>query len=179
MVFQDAHASLNPRRRVLAILATGLRLRGVERARLRAEALALLGRVGLGEEHLERYPHELSGGQRQRVGIARALSCEPRAIVLDEPVSALDATLREQVLELLARLQEESGLSYLIVAHDLAVVRRVADRVAVMRAGELLELAPTEELFAAPSHPYTRELLAAAGWGADGEWLAGPLRSAG
>ncbi|HEY7962410.1 MAG TPA: ABC transporter ATP-binding protein [Solirubrobacteraceae bacterium] len=185
MVFQDAHASLNPRRRVQSILQTGLQLRGVRGAQLRPRARELLARVGLGEEHLERYPHELSGGQRQRVGIARALSCEPRAIVLDEPVSALDAPLRAQVLDLLVRLQAQSGLSYLLVAHDLAVVRRVADRIAVMRAGEVVELAGAEELFAAPRHPYTRELLAAspdlsrelAGIGAGLSWempAAGP-----
>jgi peptide/nickel transport system ATP-binding protein len=161
MVFQDAQASLNPRRRVEWILQTGLRLRGVRGAQLRTRAGELLERVGLGEEHLDRFPHELSGGQRQRVGIARALSCDPRAIVLDEPVSALDAPIRAQVLNLLVRLQAETGVSYLLVAHDLAVVRDVSDRVAVMRNGKVVELASTRELFAAPSHPYTRELLAA------------------
>jgi peptide/nickel transport system ATP-binding protein len=163
MVFQDPQASLNPRRRVDWILQTGLRLRNVPRAQWRARAGELLLRVGLGGEHLERFPHELSGGERQRVGIARALSCEPLALVLDEPVSSLDASLRAQVLELLARLQEELQLSYLLVAHDLGVVRDVSDRVAVMRAGRVVEEAPTAELFGAPKHPYTRELLAAGG----------------
>jgi ABC-type glutathione transport system ATPase component len=161
MVFQDAQASLNPRRRVAAILATGMQLRGVARVQRRDRAAQLLERVGLGVHHLDRYPHELSGGERQRVGIARALSCEPRAIVLDEPVSALDAPIRAQVLDLLVRLQEESGVSYLLVAHDLAVVRDVADRVAVMQAGRVVELAATRELFDSPQHPHTQALLAA------------------
>ena len=161
MVFQDAHASLNPRRRVAWILATGLRLRGVPRAQQRTRAAELLERVGLSVQHLDRYPHELSGGERQRVGIARALSCEPQAIVLDEPVSSLDAPIRAQVLDLLVRLQEELGVSYLLIAHDLAVVRDVADRVAVMQAGRIVELAPTAELFRAPQHPQTQALLAA------------------
>jgi peptide/nickel transport system ATP-binding protein len=161
MVFQDSHASLNPRRRVEWILQTGLRLRGVERTELRERAAQLLERVGLQTEHLDRFPHELSGGERQRVGIARALSCDPTALVLDEPVSSLDATVRAQVLELLARLQEEAGLSYLLVTHDLMVVREVSDRVAVMRKGKVVELGPTEELFGAPRHEYTKALLAA------------------
>ena len=165
MVFQDSHASLNPRRRVEWILQTGLRLREVPRAQWRERATELLERVGLREEHLERFPHELSGGERQRVGIARALSCDPRALVLDEPVSSLDATVRAQVLDLLVRLQEEGAptrpLSYLLVSHDLMVVRGVSDRVAVMRNGKVVEVGPTEELFRAPQHEYTQELLAA------------------
>jgi peptide/nickel transport system ATP-binding protein len=161
MVFQDAQASLNPRRRVEWILGTGLRLRDVPQADVRARASELLERVGLPAEHLDRFPHELSGGERQRVGIARALSCEPKALVLDEPVSSLDATVRAQVLDLLARLQEEAGLSYLLVTHDLMVARGVCDRVAVMRRGRVVELAPTEQLFAAPEHEYTQALLAA------------------
>ncbi len=161
MVFQDSAASLNPRRRVEWILASGLRLREVPREQRRGRAAELLERVGLRAEHLERYPHELSGGERQRVGIARALSCEPRALVLDEPVSSLDATVRAQVLDLLARLQEEASLSYLLVSHDLMVVRGVSDRVAVMRGGRIVEIAPTEELFQSPRHEYTRALLAA------------------
>jgi len=150
MVFQDPQASLNPRRRVDWILATGLRLREVPRAQRRPRAGELLERVGLTAEHLDRFPHELSGGERQRVGIARALSCEPLALLLDEPVSSLDATVRAQVLELLVRLQQELRLSYLLVSHDLAVVRDVSDRVVVMKAGRVLETAPTAELFAGP-----------------------------
>jgi peptide/nickel transport system ATP-binding protein len=165
MVFQDSSASLNPRRRVEWILATGLRLRGVPRAQWRGRAAELLERVGLRAEHLDRFPHELSGGERQRVGIARALSCEPRALVLDEPVSSLDATVRAQVLDLLARLQDEGTptrpLSYLLVSHDLMVVRGVSDRVAVMRDGRVVEVGPTEALFESPRHEYTQSLLAA------------------
>jgi ABC-type glutathione transport system ATPase component len=161
MVFQDTQGALNPRRRVAAILQSGLQLRGVRRDRQREQAAQLLARVGLAEQHLERYPHELSGGERQRVGIARALSARPRAIVLDEPVSALDATVRAQVLDLLIGLQEELGMSYLLIAHDLQVVRDVADRVAVMHAGRIVELASTAELFAAPRHAQTRALLEA------------------
>jgi len=174
MVFQDSSSSLNPRRRVEWILRAGLRLRGVERAQWRGRAAQLLERVGLRAEHLDRFPHELSGGERQRVGIARALSCDPKVLVLDEPVSSLDATVRAQVLDLLARLQEESGLSYLLVTHDLMVVRGVSDRVAVMRRGKVVELAATEELFAAPRHEYTRALLAA---GAGGSLVSGQVRS--
>jgi peptide/nickel transport system ATP-binding protein len=165
MVFQDSSASLNPRRRVEWILASGLRLREVPRGQWRERAAELLERVGLRAEHLERFPHELSGGERQRVGIARALSCDPRVLVLDEPVSSLDATVRAQVLDLLGRLQEEGAptrpLSYLLVSHDLLVVRGVSDRVAVMRNGRVVEAGPTEQLFSAPQHEYTQALLAA------------------
>ncbi len=174
MVFQDAHASLNPRRRVEWILQTGLQLRGVPAADVRNRAAELLQRVGLRAEHLDRFPHELSGGERQRVGIARALSSEPKVLVLDEPVSSLDATVRAQVLDLLVRLQAEEGLGYLLVTHDLLVARGVCDRVAVMRAGRVVELAPTEQLFGAPRHEYTRALLAA---GAAGSLGAGQIRS--
>jgi peptide/nickel transport system ATP-binding protein len=164
MVFQDSHSSLNPRRRVEWILATGLRLREVPREQWRERAAELLERVGLEAEHLDRFPHELSGGERQRVGIARALSCDPKALVLDEPVSSLDASVRARVLDLLARLQEDgtpTRLSYLLVSHDLMVVRGVSDRVAVMRKGRVVEVGATEELFSAPRHEYTQALLAA------------------
>jgi peptide/nickel transport system ATP-binding protein len=174
MVFQDPQASLNPRRRVEWILQSGLRLRGVQSAQIRVRAAELLERVGLRGEHLDRFPHELSGGERQRVGIARALSCDPKALVLDEPVSSLDATVRAQVLDLLVRLQEEAGLSYLLVTHDLMVVRGVSDRVAVMRNGKVVEVAATEQLFEAPQHEYTQALLAA---GASGLPISGQVRS--
>jgi peptide/nickel transport system ATP-binding protein len=150
MVFQDPQASLNPRRRVDWILTTGLRLRDVPRAQWRARSLELLERVGLAEGHLERFPQELSGGERQRVGIARALSCEPLALVLDEPVSSLDASIRAQVLELLVGLQDELNLSYLLVSHDLAVVRDVSDRVVRMHRGRVVETVPAAALFAGP-----------------------------
>jgi peptide/nickel transport system ATP-binding protein len=172
MVFQDASASLNPRRRVEWILASGLRLREVPHGQWRERAAELLERVGLRAEHLQRFPHELSGGERQRVGIARALSCDPRVLVLDEPVSSLDATVRARVLELLAHLQVQAGLSYLLVSHDLMVVRGVSDRVAVMRNGQVVETGPTEQLFSAPQHEYTQALLAAC------PKLPGQLRSA-
>jgi oligopeptide/dipeptide ABC transporter ATP-binding protein len=161
MVFQDPQASLNPRKRVAQILATPLRIRGVAKNRYTAESRALLERVGLHPEHLNRFPHEFSGGQRQRIGIARALAVEPRMILLDEPVSALDVSIQAQVINLLDGLQDELGLSYLFVAHDLSVVRHVSDRIAVMYLGKLMEVSPAEELYRKPIHPYTSALLGA------------------
>ncbi len=161
MVFQDPQASLNPRKRVGQILATPLRLRGVEGNQMDSESHQLLGRVGLSPEHLNRFPHEFSGGQRQRIGIARALAVEPKLILLDEPVSALDVSIQAQVINLLDELQDEMGLSYIFVAHDLSVVRHVSDRIAVMYLGKLMELSPAAELYAKPIHPYTSALLAA------------------
>ncbi|WP_433168788.1 ABC transporter ATP-binding protein [Kribbella sp. CA-247076] len=159
MVFQDPQASLNPRQSVGTILTTPFRAQGVRPTR--AQLVELLQQVGLSEEHLERYPHEFSGGQRQRIGIARALSVKPELLVCDEPVSALDVSVQAQVLNLLADLRDELGLSYVLVAHDLAVVRQVASRVAVMYLGTIVEEGPAAEVYAAPAHPYTKALLSA------------------
>src|SRR5581483_1206934 len=161
MVFQDPQASLNPRKRVAQILATPLRLRGVPREQVDAEARKLLDLVGLHAEHLSRFPHEFSGGQRQRIGIARALAVNPRLILLDEPVSALDVSIQAQVINLLDELQDNLHLSYMFVAHDLSVVRHVSDRIAVMYLGKLMEVSPSEELYSKPIHPYSSALLSA------------------
>jgi oligopeptide/dipeptide ABC transporter ATP-binding protein len=161
MVFQDPQASLNPRKRIRQILATPLRLRGVPSGEIESESRKLLDRVGLPAEHLSRYPHEFSGGQRQRIGIARALAVNPKLILLDEPVSALDVSVQAQVINLLDDLQDDLGLSYVFVAHDLSVVRHVSDRIAVMYLGKVMELSPAEELYTKPIHPYTSALLAA------------------
>jgi oligopeptide/dipeptide ABC transporter ATP-binding protein len=161
MVFQDPQASLNPRKRVSQVVATPLRLRGVARDRTDAETRALLTKVGLQAEHLNRFPHEFSGGQRQRIGIARALAVDPKLILLDEPVSALDVSIQAQVINLLGELQDEFHLSYIFVAHDLSVVRHVSDRIAVMYLGKLMEVSPAEELYDKPIHPYTSALLGA------------------
>ncbi len=161
MVFQDPQASLNPRKRVAQILATPLRIRGVAKDQIESESRALVQRVGLHAEHLNRFPHEFSGGQRQRIGIARALAVNPQLILLDEPVSALDVSIQAQVINLLDELQDELHLSYVFVAHDLSVVRHVSDRIAVMYLGKLMEISPAEELYSKPIHPYTSALLAA------------------
>ena len=161
MVFQDPQASLNPRKRVAQIMATPLRVRGVPKSQIEAQSRELLRRVGLNPEHLNRFPHEFSGGQRQRIGIARALAMEPKVIMLDEPVSALDVSVQAQVINLLEELQESLGLTFVFVAHDLAVVRHVSDRIAVMYLGKLVELAPGTELYDKPIHPYTQVLLGA------------------
>lgn len=161
MVFQDPFGSLNPRRRISTIVGDALEARGVPKSERKRQALQALEQVGLGEDHLPRYPHELSGGQRQRVGVARALATNPDLLVADEPVSALDVSVQAQLVNLLVDLQRELGLAQLFVAHDLSVVRQVADRVAVMYLGRIVESGPTKELFAKPRHPYTRTLLAA------------------
>jgi oligopeptide/dipeptide ABC transporter ATP-binding protein len=161
MVFQDPFASLNPRKRVGQIIGMPLRLHGVERDDVEERVRELLDRVGLHPEHLNRFPHEFSGGQRQRIGVARALALEPKLIVLDEPVSALDVSVQAQIINLLDDLQDEFGLTYLFVAHDLSVVRHVSDRIAVMYLGKLMEVSPAEALHSKPIHPYTNALLAA------------------
>ncbi|MFK0103883.1 dipeptide ABC transporter ATP-binding protein [Streptomyces sp. NPDC091217] len=162
MVFQDPVSSLNPRRSVGESIADPIRARGErDEGRIRGRVIELLERVGLEAAHYDRYPHEFSGGQRQRVGIARALAADPRVIVCDEPVSALDVTTQAQVVALLGELQRELGLALVFVAHDLAVVRQVSDRVAVMRRGRIVETGPADEVYDSPRDPYTRQLLAA------------------
>jgi oligopeptide transport system ATP-binding protein len=162
MIFQDPFASLNPRKRVVQIVGDPLRLHGrAEGGALERRVGELLERVGLSGEHRNRYPHEFSGGQRQRIGIARALALDPKLVLCDEPVSALDVSIQAQIVNLLSDLQREFGLAYLFVSHDLSVVRHLADRIAVMRAGKIVELGPAEVVCSAPQNEYTRSLLAA------------------
>jgi len=162
LIFQDPYASLNPRKRVGQIVGEPLRLHGrASGAELRSQVGELLERVGLAPEHYNRFPHEFSGGQRQRIGIARALSLRPKLIVADEPVSALDVSIRAQILELLSELQDELGLTYVFVAHDIGVVRHVSDRIAVMHDGKIVEQGPADRVCERPADPYTQSLLAA------------------
>ena len=163
LVFQDPSGSLNPRRTIGAIVAEPFAIHGLlsDRATRAARVQELLEQVGLEAAHANRYPHELSGGQRQRAGIARAIALGPTLLVADEPVSALDVSIQAQILMLLRELRRELGLTLVLIAHDLAVVRQMCDRVAVMHDGKLVELAPVDQLYDAPQDPYTRELLAA------------------
>ena len=162
MIFQDPYASLNPRMTVGDIVAEGLDIYGLCRGKERMHRIyELLSLVGLHKEHANRYPHEFSGGQRQRIGIARSLAVEPRVLVCDEPISALDVSIQAQVVNLLLGLQERFGLTYLFISHDLSMVRYLSNRVAVMYLGSLVETATSDELYATPLHPYTRALLSA------------------
>ncbi|HVW92177.1 MAG TPA: dipeptide ABC transporter ATP-binding protein [Devosia sp.] len=162
IVFQNPYGSLNPRHKIGAILEEPLKINtALSAAGRRERALGMLAEVGLRPEHYDRYPHMFSGGQRQRIAIARALMLEPKILVLDEPVSALDVSIQAQILNLLADLQEKRGLTYVFISHALAVVRHVADNVMVMYLGRGVEIAPSETLFSAPRHPYTQALLAA------------------
>jgi len=162
MIFQDPYASLNPRKRVGQIVGEPLRIQDLASGgALRTQVQELLARVGLSPEHYDRYPHEFSGGQRQRIGIARALALRPKLIVADEPVSALDVSIRAQILDLLAELQDDFGLAYVFVAHDIGVVRHVSDRIAVMHKGKIVEQGPADQVCERPADPYTKTLLAA------------------
>jgi ABC-type oligopeptide transport system ATPase subunit len=163
MIFQDPYSSLNPRKTIGSIIAEPFAIHGLmrEQGERKAEVQRLMETVGLNPEHYNRYPHEFSGGQRQRIGVARALALNPKLLIADEPVSALDVSIQAQVLNLLRECQREMGLTLVLISHDLSVVRHMCDRVAVMREGKIVELADNEALYSRPSHPYTKELLAA------------------
>ncbi|WP_088005663.1 ABC transporter ATP-binding protein [Indiicoccus explosivorum] len=163
MIFQDPYASLNPRMKVMDIIAEGIDIHGLAKNQTDRREMVhdLLETVGLSKEHANRYPHEFSGGQRQRLGIARALAVDPEFIIADEPISALDVSIQAQVVNLLKELQEEKGLTYLFIAHDLSMVKYISDRIGVMYFGKLVELAPADELYKNPLHPYTQSLLSA------------------
>jgi oligopeptide transport system ATP-binding protein len=162
MIFQDPYASLNPRKRISQIVGSPLKLQGVASgAELRRQVQELLVRVGLSAEHYDRYPHEFSGGQRQRIGIARAIALKPKLVVADEPVSALDVSIRAQIINLLDDLQDELGLTYVFVAHDIGVVRHISDRIAVMHNGKIVEEGSADQVCEHPVDAYTKKLLAA------------------
>jgi len=162
MIFQDPYASLNPRMTVGDIIGEGIDIHNLLKGRARQERIfELLNTVGLNAEHAGRFPHEFSGGQRQRIGIARSLAIEPEFIIADEPISALDVSIQAQVVNLMKRLQNERGLTYLFVAHDLAMVKHISDRIGVMYLGSLVEVAESNELYRKPMHPYTEALLSA------------------
>lgn len=163
MIFQDPMACLNPRMTVMDIIAEGLDIHGLCKTKEERtqKVYELLKTVGLNEQHASRYPHEFSGGQRQRIGIARALAVEPKFIIADEPISALDVSIQAQVVNLLRKLQKENGLTYLFIAHDLSMVKYISDRIGVMHKGKLVELASSDDLYENPLHPYTKSLLSA------------------
>lgn len=163
MIFQDPYASLNPRLKVADVIAEGIDIHGLAKSKKERmdQVYALLETVGLNKEHANRYPHEFSGGQRQRIGIARALAVQPEFIIADEPISALDVSIQAQVVNLMKKLQKEKELTYLFIAHDLSMVKYISDRIGVMYFGKLVELAPAEELYKNPLHPYTQSLLSA------------------
>lgn len=162
MIFQDPQGSLNPRMRVGDIIAEGIDAHGLAKGKARQDRIfELLEQVGLRAEHARRYPHEFSGGQRQRIGIARALAVEPKFIVADEPISALDVSIQAQVINLMEDLKEQEDLTYLFIAHDLGMVKHISDRIGVMYLGKMMELASSDDLFAEPLHPYTQALMSA------------------
>ena len=161
MIFQDPYASLNPRMTVSSIIGEPMRLQGMPQAEITARVAELVEQVGLKKDHLNRYPHEFSGGQRQRIGIARSLAMRPEFIVCDEPISALDVSIQAQVINMLEDLQEQMGITYLFVSHDLSMVRHISHRVGVMYLGHMVELAPVQELYSNMQHPYTQALMSA------------------